>query len=209
MYIYGFGLERFKPEAISKLITSLGWWGPIAYVFLNTIRPLCFFPPIILAVAGGLAFGPIFGSIYLILGTVLGAVLCFGLARILGNDKIIQRFPKVLRLEAINAQLETQGLKYMLILRLVPAIPWDAVSFFAGLTKIRFWPYFVGTFLGSVPGALAFCYLGNVMNRSFLTALWGAVIVVVVCICLPHLLSRAVFKNDLSNIYDNHNHIKR
>lgn len=189
-YIYGYGLERFKPEAISDAIIALGYWGPMIYIILNGLRPLLFFPAIVLGVAGGLAYGPLLGSIYLVIGTLLGAVVCFALARCLGREKISRQLPKRLHFEKINAQLEVEGFKTLLLLRVVPVLPWDAISYLAGLTKIKFWPYFIATLLGSIPGAVAFCYLGNVLSRSMLTSLWGAVILVLVVSLLPQIVWR-------------------
>lgn len=186
-YLYEFGLERIKPETISAAISGLGYWGPMLYIVLNTLRPLFFFPAIVLAVAGGLAYGPLWGSVYLIAGTMLGACLCFGLSRWLGRDKICHHIPKQIHFEAINARLELQGFKTLLLLRLVPLIPWDAVSFMAGLTQVRFWPYFLATLFGSIPGAVLFCYLGNALNRSLFAGLWAVVASLVVMSCLPLL----------------------
>lgn len=190
-YHYGFSLEHFRPEAISRAIIALGPWGPVIYILLNILRPLIFFPAILLAVAGGLAYGPFFGALYLIIGTVLGAAGCFWLARLLGRGKAGRRLPDCIPFDKLSRQLDdAQGFKTLLLFRLAPVVPWDAVSFISGLTKIGFWPYCLATFLGSIPGALAFCYLGNALHHSVLTAVWGAIIVAVIVSCIPQALWR-------------------
>lgn len=184
LYVHEFGIERFRPETIRDAILPLGYWGPIMYILCNVFRPFFFFPAIILAIAGGLAFGPLWGAIYLIIGTVLGAALCFGAARLLGRDGFKRFWSKWTMLEELDNQAERQGFKTVLILRLAPVLPWDAVSFLAGLSKVRFRPYIWATVMGSVPGAIAFSYFGNVLFQSLAMAVVVAVIIVIMSIYL-------------------------
>lgn len=189
-YNYGVGFEQFKPEAVSRAVTELGPWGPAVYILLNILRPLVFFPAIILAVAGGLAYGPYLGALYLITGTVLGATVCFWLARLLGENTIGRLLPAGCQLSRMAEQVSEQGFRMLLLLRLMPVVPWDAFSFLAGLTQVRFWPYCLATFLGSIPGAFIFCYLGNALHRPLLTAVWGAVLMAIIFSCLPRVFCR-------------------
>lgn len=185
LYIYGFGVDRFKPEMIRDLMVALGYWGPLLYILCNLLRPLFFFPAIILGVAGGLAFGPLWGTIYLIIGTLLGAVLCFGLARMLGRERLKQYLPRWIRFEQFNTQVAQNSFKTMLILRLLPVFPWDVVSFMSGLSNVRIWPYLLSTLVGSIPGAIAFSYWGDTLSHSVSTTLISIVVMVVLLIYLP------------------------
>lgn len=186
MYVYLFGIERFKPEAIRNMMLSLGYWGPLLYIVCNIFRPLFFFPAAVLAIGGGLAFGPVWGTIYLVIGTVCGAALCFGVARLLGRDRL-KLWPKWTLLEELDNQAVRHGFRTVLLLRLAPVIPWDAVSFLAGLSKVRFCPYFLATLVGSVPGAIAFSYFGNVLFKSLPMAALVAVSIVIMSISLQVL----------------------
>lgn len=186
IYVYGFGLERFKPEAIRNLMLSLGYWGPLLYIICNIVRPLFFFPAVVLAIGGGLAFGPVWGTVYLVIGTAGGAALCFGAARLLGRDRLTA-WPKWAVLEELDNQAASHGFRTVLLLRLAPVIPWDAVSFLAGLSKVRFYPYVLATLIGSVPGAIAFSYFGNVLFKSLPMAVLVAVIIVIMSLALQAL----------------------
>lgn len=187
LYVYGFGIDRFKPEMVRDTILSLGYWGPLLYILCNVFRPVFFFPAFILAVAGGLAFGPLWGAIYLVIGTACGAALCFGVARLLGRDRLKRSWPKWILLEELNDQAARHGFRTILILRLAPVLPWDAVSFLAGLSKVRFWPYVLATAMGSVPGAIAFSYFGNALLQSLSMAVAVAIIIVIMSIYLRAL----------------------
>lgn len=165
IYVCQFELEWAKPEKIRDGILSVGFWGPLVYVLCNAFRPFFLFPAIILGVAGGLAFGPLWGTIYLIIGTVIGAVLCFGLARQLGRDRVKQFCPKWISLGSLEEQTECHGFRAVVIMRLLPLLPWDAVSFLAGFSRVSFGTYVAATIVGSVPGAIAFSYFGSALFR--------------------------------------------
>lgn len=184
LYVHEFGWEHFQPETIRDMILSLGNWGPLLYILCNVFRPFFFFPAMILAVAGGLAFGPLWGTLYLIAGTVLGAALCFGTARLLGANRIKPVWGKWMLLEELDNQAASHGFRTVLFLRLAPVLPWDAVSFLAGLSQVRFWPYMGATLLGSVPGAIAFSYFGHAMLQSAATAAALAVMILIMSFCL-------------------------
>lgn len=184
IYIYGFGLEHFKPETVRDFIVSKGVWGPLLFVVGNALRPLVFFPAIILGIAGGLAFGPLWGTVYLVIGTLLGAALCFWVARVLGCDGLFRVFSRWVSPETVERLTTQNAFKTVLILRFLPILPWDAVSFVAGISKMRFWPYFAATAIGSIPGAIAFSFVGDSLGRPISVALW-TIAVSVLIFCLP------------------------
>ncbi len=177
LYVYGYGIERFRPETIGDALASLGYWGPCLYILANTVRPFFFFPAIILGVAGGLAFGPLWGAVYLVAGTVLGAALCFAAARLLGRDGLKRFRPAWLPLEELDDRAVRHGFRAILLLRLAPVLPWDAVSFLAGLSGVRFLPYLWATLLGSIPGAVAFTCFGSALFDPFSAAAAVAVLI--------------------------------
>src|SRR4051794_33380458 len=76
---------HLSPEGIRTWILTFGWAAPALFILLYAVRPLILFPASVLSLAGGLAFGPLWGTVYTIVGATLGAVLAFGLARFLGD----------------------------------------------------------------------------------------------------------------------------
>lgn len=181
LVVHFVGVSRLTPEAIRSLILSFGWWGPAVYIFMYTIRPLLLFPALILTLAGGLAFGPWWGTLYVLIGGLLGACLCFGIARLLGQEKMekyIGQFPQI---KAFDDQVVEHGFRTMLIMRVVPIFPYDPVSYLAGLSKMRFGDYTAATALGMVPGAFAYNVLGysltDMLSPTFLMAIALVVLV--------------------------------
>jgi uncharacterized membrane protein YdjX (TVP38/TMEM64 family) len=175
LLVHFIGVSRLTPEAIRNLIVATGSWGPIIYIFISTIRPLLLFPALILTLAGGLAFGPWWGTVYVVLGGLSAACLCFAIARWLGQEKIKKYLGQFSQIQAFDDQITEHGFRTILIMRIVPLFPYDPVSYLAGLSKMRFRDYIGATALGMLPGAFAFNMLGHsltdMLSPTFLLAL--------------------------------------
>jgi len=187
LLVYFVGVSRLTPESIRNLIISCGWWGPVVYVFIYTIRPLLLFPAIILTLAGGLAFGPWWGTLYVMIGGLLGACLCFAIARLLGREKTKKYLGKFSQIEALDEQMDKNGFRTMLIMRVVPIFPYDPVSYLAGLSNISFRDYALATAIGMVPGAFAFNVLGYSLTDMLSPAFFMAVALVILVMFTPLL----------------------
>jgi uncharacterized membrane protein YdjX (TVP38/TMEM64 family) len=82
---FNYKVLHLNPEGIRAWILSFGWAAPVLFILLYTVRPLILFPASILSLTGGLAFGPVWGTFYTIVGATMGAVLSFWLARFVGK----------------------------------------------------------------------------------------------------------------------------
>jgi len=185
LLVYFVGVSRLTPESIRNLIISFGWWGPVVYVFIYTIRPLLLFPAIILTLAGGLAFGPWWGTLYGVVGGLLGACLCFAIARLLGREKMKKYLGKFPQIEALDGQMDENGFHTMLIMRVVPIFPYDPVSYLAGLSNIRFRDYALATAIGMLPGAFAYNVLGYSLTDMLSPTFLMAVVLVIIVMFTP------------------------
>ena len=99
----------------------------------------------------------------------------------------------VLNLEG-NLYGEKYGSKTILVCRLLPFVSFDAVSYFAGLTPIKFWPFFIATGLGQLPATIVYSYVGGMLSG-------GARWLVTGLLCLFGL---AIFTTILKQMYDAH-----
>lgn len=185
LLVHMVGISRLTPEAIRNLIVSLGWWGPVVFVLLYTLRPLLLFPAIILTLAGGLAFGPWWGTFYVVLGGLSGACLCFWLARLMGKESMRRYFGRYVKLEQWDAKTQEHGFKTMLVMRVVPIFPYDPVSFLAGVSNIRFSEYALATAIGMIPGAFAYNVLGYSMTEMFSPLFLAALLLVALVMFTP------------------------
>ncbi len=61
----------------------------------------------------------------------------------------------------LDRYVEEHGVVLIFVLRLIPLVSFDAISYAAGLSGIRFRGFFAATALGMLPGTFAFVYFGG------------------------------------------------
>jgi uncharacterized membrane protein YdjX (TVP38/TMEM64 family) len=114
-----------------------------------------------MTVAGGLAFGMLWGSVYSLIGADLGALIAFAAGRFLGRgfvERIVNR-----RFYHLMQGVARHGFQIIFYLRMVPIIPYNALNLLAGASPITFRDYFWASMIGMVPGTLVWAFLGDAM----------------------------------------------
>ena len=145
-------------EEIRSYFDGTRWWGAAAFVLGYAVLTLAPVPKNVLSVAAGLVFGFAGGIIVVLAAAILGAVAAFWLGRCLGREAV-EKITGA-RVERVDELLRRRGLAAMIGVRLVPVLPFTAINYTAGLTSIRWWPYFLGTAIGILPGTVSFVTLG-------------------------------------------------
>ncbi len=145
---------------MGELVAAAGWWAPVVFLLLYGTVTVVPVPRTVLTVTAGVLFGSVLGVLLAVAGTVLAAALAFGLVRLLGA-RVVERFADHRVLVAVRRRLDRSGLLAVASLRLIPALPFSAVNYAAGLSGVRFAPYAAGTLLGILPGTVAVVVLGD------------------------------------------------
>lgn len=139
-------------------------------VLQSVIAPL---PAFLITFANANLFGWWQGAILSWISAMLGAALCFFIARILGRD-IVEKLTSKVGLKQIDDFFDKYGRHSILIARLLPFISFDIVSYAAGLTSMKFWPFFIATGIGQLPATIIYSYVGGMLTggaRLLVTAL--------------------------------------
>ena len=111
-----------------------------------------------LTAAAGLLLGFTQALALVWLAAVLGAAIAFALSRHLGQASFQNLgSDRIARLDALVAE---RGLVVLLALRLVPVVPFTAINYLAGLTRMSWTSYLLGPALGIVPGTVAYVAVG-------------------------------------------------
>lgn len=154
--------DLFEPQKIKATILSYGIWAPFIYMGLYVVASVLFIPGSPLTLAGGAIFGPLYGTIYTIVGATAGAVVAFCMSRYLKKNFVHYGHGKIATtLESYDAKIATHGFFTVLFLRFVPLFPFNGLNFALGLTKVTLRDYFFGTLFGIIPGTFAYVYFGN------------------------------------------------
>jgi uncharacterized membrane protein YdjX (TVP38/TMEM64 family) len=158
----GVGLRQYiTVDNIEHAVRALGPWGPLAFIALYVIGPALFLPGAPLTIAAGVLFGPVWGTVYTIIGATGGATLAFVVARYLGREWVERRLSGTSGLLVrIKSGVESEGWKFVAFTRLVPVFPFNILNYAFGLTNIGLVPYAIASFFCMLPGAAAYVYLG-------------------------------------------------
>lgn len=121
---------------------------------------MAFVPRPVLNLAAGALFGAQLGTVAALAGTATGAAIAFGLGRLLGQEAL-RTLVRGRWLEAADGQLSRHGFRSMLIMRLLPGIPFSPSNYAASVSRMG-WPGFLaGTTLGSLPNTAAYVVAGG------------------------------------------------
>ncbi|MEK7871757.1 MAG: TVP38/TMEM64 family protein, partial [Nitrospirota bacterium] len=164
------GLHTYlDQERLRQWIDGFGTAGPIIYILIFSIAPSLFLPGLPITVAGGLVFGPLWGTVYASIGSTLGAGIAFLVARYFARNAISEMLGE--RWKKIDEGVTQKGWIYVAITRLIPVFPFNLLNYAFGLTKIPFITYLLTSWVFMLPGTMAYV----VFSSSILDLLKGKV----------------------------------
>ena len=182
---------------MTEFIQSFGVVAPIVYVLMFAILPVFFFPVPILAVAGGLAFGFVEGSLLTFLGASINCYVMFVISRRFGRDWVRNYLAKKMKPEQharIFGVSDEKLMVSLVILRLIPLVPYNMINYGYGLTNISLTKYMIASVLGIVPGTIVFLNFGatssNVFSKEFLIASLLVILLTIGSIYLSKLVGK-------------------
>jgi uncharacterized membrane protein YdjX (TVP38/TMEM64 family)/rhodanese-related sulfurtransferase len=150
--------DQLDPAAIEAAIRNLGLWGPVAHVVLFALGTVLFVPGALFGLAGGVLFGPLWGTILNLAGAALGATAAFLVARYVAAGLVRRKAGT--RIERLIKGVEAEGWLFVAFTRLVPLIPFNLLNYALGLTRIPVVAYVLASLICMAPGTLAYAWLG-------------------------------------------------
>jgi len=152
--------EWLDPVWIRAFLKRMGILAPLAYIFLRAVGIVAsVVPNAPLDIAGGVVFGPFWGTVYALIGSEVGAIICFILARVLGREAIARLLHR--NVSFCDRFAHRQMALIVLIARLEPIFSFALVSYGAGLTRMSLRTFALSTFLGMTPGTILLNYYGK------------------------------------------------
>ncbi len=118
--------------------------------------------------AGGFLFGLVPGTILTVLAATVGATNIFLAARWGLGDALAQRIDGSDRaVRRIRDGLREDETSYLLIMRLVPAVPFFVANLLPGLLGVPLGKYVATTFVGIIPGTAVYTWIGAGLGEVF------------------------------------------
>ena len=181
-----------------------GDWSGVCYPFLFAACNLLLLPGGILCVGSGFFFGLWWGFFLVMVGNIISAALSFALSRWIFHRAFQRWLSSNHSLAALGPVVEREGWKIILLSQLHPLFPTSLITYFYGLTSVRFRTYMLWTTIGRAPGLFVYVYVGTLgqYGLNLLTGkshprvieywTWGGLFVVT-CLILA-LISRVAFR---------------
>ena len=151
-------------SSMRAFIAQYGHWAMLVssllMIFQSLAAPL---PAFFITLTNANLFGWWQGCILSFVSSMIGAAMCFYIARILGRD-VVEKICTKGALKQIEDFFAKYGKKCILVARLLPFISFDVVSYAAGLTAMDFWGFFIATGLGQMPACIVYSYVGGMLT---------------------------------------------
>ena len=148
-------------QRIRDYLHGYGAWGPIVSVLLMMTQVV--FAPIpasVVQLANGVVYGKLWGTVLNFIGQMAGAMMAFYIARALGKGTVEKLVGKISE-NAFENWVDRWGGKALFVVRAIPGMPSDFMSYVAGLTNISPRTYILATAAGYIPQSLLYAWLGD------------------------------------------------
>jgi phospholipase D1/2 len=150
-----------RPE---QMRSTLEWvaaapWGPLVVLAIFIASSMLLFPVTVLIAATAAAFGPWLGFAYAAVGSLLSALVSFGIGALIGRQTLTDVLGP--RLNRIRRKVRNKGVLAVAVVRLVPVAPFGIINLVAGASHIRLLDFMLGTALGMLPGIAVLAALGH------------------------------------------------
>lgn len=140
-------------------VADSGWRGVAVFVVLYALATVLLVPGSATTITAGVVYGIVPGAMVAVAGATVGSTVAYAIARGAGRGAaeavVAPHIPRV------EAWLADRQFRSILVMRLLPVVPFNVFNYAAGLTPVRPRPYIAGTVLGLVPGALLLAAVGS------------------------------------------------
>ncbi|CRH00701.1 SNARE associated Golgi protein, putative [Plasmodium relictum] len=176
---------------VIEWVSKQGSWSIILFILLFTFCSPLFMSVEIMCIVSGLIFSGVYGKVLGIaiavfsvaVGYVLGMSLCFFISRYVIHNYIYKKLMVYPVYLAFNQAINSNGLSFVLLIRLSPILPASVVSYILGVTSLKYKHFAIGS-VSALPSIFLFVYIGallqDISNLSELENHWSNLIILLV-----------------------------
>lgn len=141
---------------------SSGPTGMIGFGAAYVVLALLFVPGAALTMIAGAVFGIGWGMVVVAIATSVADAAAFLLGRYIARGAVVRLMDRYPRFKIVDRTISRGGWRIVALIRLSPALPYSASNYVFGVTSVPFLPFLVSSGIFTLPGALAYLYLGYV-----------------------------------------------
>lgn len=151
-------------EQLLREFQQLGWLGHFGFIGCLAIVIVILFPNTPLQLGAGILFPYPVAVLYVLTAESLGAVLAMLVARHLFTEAWQDKMRQKKLFGRLNRILTNKGWRSVLATRLIPIFPFKTSNYAYGLTSVKAWQLWLGSFVGTAPRTAIVVYLGYLMG---------------------------------------------
>ena len=141
-------------------IYLLGIIGFFLFFIVMAIQGLLVpIPSELVLLAAGMIWGIVGGGIMGVIGSMAAALLCYYVSR-KGGRPLAEKFVGKSAISMADDFIHKYGMSAIVVARLLPFVAFDPISYTAGIVDLDVKKYAIGTFIGSIPRAFFYSWLG-------------------------------------------------
>lgn len=119
----------------------------------------------VLSIASGFLFGPGWGTVMVVISATLGGTALFSMAKTTLGDALRARAGAWL--PTLEAGFREHALSYLIVLRLMPILPFFIVNLVPAFLGVPLSTFVLGTFVGIIPGSFVYTTVGAGLGSVF------------------------------------------
>jgi len=147
-------------ETVRSWVAGFGPWGPVVVISLHALQVLLApIPGQTVGLVAGYLYGVGLGTLYSLVGVMLGSALAMGLARWFGRPLVV-RLVGAERLSRWDRIARRRGPVFFFLAFLLPFLPDDLLCFLVGLTSLPIPYMLVLAAIGRLPGLWVASWVG-------------------------------------------------
>jgi len=165
-------------------LSQLGKWAPLITIGLHILQVITApIPGTVIDAVNGFLFGPYLGTLYSMIGLMLGSTLVMATVRRFGRP-LAERLVEKESFNRFSIKLQRYGKTFIFVVFLLPFMPDDVICVLAGLTKVPMIELFFLALVGRTPGVFIANWIGSRAGEMTIWYWIGFGLVVVITLFL-------------------------
>ena len=162
-----------RPEKFNEFVHAYGSTSALVYILIQTAHVIIVvIPGEIVQIAGGYAFGTFFGTLYSLIGIIVGTLIVFVATRLVGYS-LIRAFVSPKKLKKFDFLINSSKSEIALfVLFLIPGLPKDTLVYISGLTPVKPWRFLLICTIARFPGLWGSAYIGAHLQKKDYVPVW-------------------------------------
>lgn len=144
---------------------SLGPWGWVGTSVLMIVQAIAApIPAVLVTATNSWLYGWVLGGALSIVAATVAAGICYAIGQLFG-EPVVARLISAKALARGDRIIAEHGVTAVLVARLVPFVPFDPISYVAGVGRMPFWRFMAATLVGQIPAGMTYAYLATYADK--------------------------------------------